>query len=98
MRSASFAARGGRRARAGRRSRIHGNASGIDTALAASGGVALYRKGSPLEPLRLGRKLTLVVGHSGEPGDTKQTVASVKHQHDCDPAKVEQISTAWRRS
>jgi mevalonate kinase len=70
---------------------FHGNASGIDTALAANGGVALYRKGSPLEPLKLGRKLTLVVGHSGEPGDTLHTVASVARQHERDPAKVDQI-------
>jgi mevalonate kinase len=70
---------------------FHGNPSGIDSALAASGGVALYRKGSPLEPVRLGRKLTLVVGHSGEQGSTRETVASVGRQHARNPAKLDQI-------
>jgi mevalonate kinase len=70
---------------------FHGNPSGIDSALAASGGVALYRKGAPLEPLAVGRELTLVVSHSGEPGRTYETVASVARQHERDPAKVEQI-------
>jgi len=70
---------------------FHGNPSGIDSALAASGGVALYRKGSPLESVRLGRKLTLVVGHSGEQGSTRETVASVARQHARNPAKLDQI-------
>jgi mevalonate kinase len=70
---------------------FHGNPSGIDTAMAASGGVALYRKGAPLEPLALGRKLTLVVGNSGEPGSTRETVASVARQHARNPGKVDQI-------
>jgi mevalonate kinase len=70
---------------------FHGNPSGVDTALAASGGVALYRKGQPLEPLELGCALTLCVGHSGEPGSTRETVASVGRQHARNPAKVEQI-------
>jgi mevalonate kinase len=70
---------------------FHGNPSGIDSALAASGGVALYRKGQPLEPLKVARKLTLVVGHSGEPGMTRETVAQVGRQHARNPAKLEQI-------
>jgi mevalonate kinase len=70
---------------------FHGNPSGIDSAMAASGGVALYRKGQALEPLKLARKLTLVVGHSGEPGSTHQTVASVGRQHERNPQKLEQI-------
>jgi mevalonate kinase len=70
---------------------FHGNPSGIDTALAAAGGVALYRKGQPLEPLVLGRKLTIVVGNSAEPGSTRETVASVARQHARNPVKVDQI-------
>jgi mevalonate kinase len=70
---------------------FHGNPSGVDTAMAAAGGVALFRKGQPLEPLVLGRKLTLVVGHSGEHGSTRETVASVGRQHARNPTKVDQI-------
>jgi mevalonate kinase len=70
---------------------FHGNPSGVDTAMAAGAGVAVYRKGQPLEPVALRRKLTLVVGHSGEPGSTHETVASVGRQHARDPRKLEQI-------
>jgi mevalonate kinase len=70
---------------------FHGNPSGVDTAMAAAGGVAVYRKGQPLEPVRVGRPLQLVVGHSGEPGMTKETVASVARQHAQRPDKVDQI-------
>ncbi len=70
---------------------FHGNPSGVDTALAAAGGVALYIKGQPLRPVRLARPIQLVIGHSGEPGMTKETVASVARQHSQRPQKVEQI-------
>lgn len=70
---------------------FHGNPSGVDTAMAAAGGVAVYRKGRPLEPVRVQRPITLVVGHSGEPGMTKETVASVARQHAQRPDKVGRI-------
>jgi len=70
---------------------FHGNPSGVDTAMAASSGVALYRKGQPLEPVALRRALALVVGHSGEPGMTLDTVASVRRQYDRDPRKLDEI-------
>lgn len=70
---------------------FHGNPSGIDSAMAAAGGVALYRRGQPLEPLKLARKLTLVVGDSGAPSSTHETVASVARQHAQNSAKLEQI-------
>jgi len=70
---------------------FHGNPSGVDTAMAAAGGVAVYRKGQPLQTVVAKRRITLVVGHSGEPGMTKETVASVARQHAQKPEKVEQI-------
>ncbi|HMI93268.1 MAG TPA: mevalonate kinase [Polyangiales bacterium] len=69
---------------------FHGTPSGIDTAMAAGSGVALFRKDAPLEQVALERPLTLVVGHSGEVGQTKITVASVKQQYQRDPKKLEQ--------
>lgn len=70
---------------------FHGNPSGVDTAMAAAGGVAVYRKGQPLVPVNVRERITLVVGHSGEPGMTKETVASVARQHAQRPDKVDQI-------
>ncbi|MGD8860031.1 MAG: mevalonate kinase [Myxococcales bacterium] len=70
---------------------FHGNPSGVDAAMAAHGGVGLFRKGEGIRPVRLSRPLPLVVGYSGEHGSTKQTVASVGRQLQRDPKKVEQI-------
>lgn len=74
---------------------FHGNPSGIDAAMAAgTAAAAVYRRGEPLEPVRLGRPLCLVVGHSGEPGATAQTVAEVARQHAAASDRVEQVFDA----
>jgi mevalonate kinase len=70
---------------------FHGNPSGIDTSVAASGKPVLYRKGEPLEALELRHTLRLVVGDTGVPASTRETVASVARQHAQNPAKIEQI-------
>ena len=73
---------------------FHGNPSGIDSALAAQGGLALYRRGEPLQSLRAARPLALVVANSGEHGSTKLMVESVARQHARDPVKADQIFDA----
>lgn len=73
---------------------FHGNPSGVDSTMAVCGGLALYRKGEALVPVRLGRDLVLVVGHCGEPGSTKAMVESVARQHARDREKTEQIFDA----
>jgi len=67
---------------------FHGNPSGIDNAMSAVGGVALYRKGEPLQPLRSNKPLHLVIGYSGESSSTKEMVASVARQLENDPKRV----------
>lgn len=67
---------------------FHGNPSGIDNTISAVGGVALYRRGEPLEPLRSNKPLSLVVGYSGEPSSTKEMVALVARQLEDDPERV----------
>jgi len=73
---------------------FHGNPSGVDSAMAARGGVAVYRKGQPLAPHRVGANLSFVVAHSGEHGSTKAMVASVARQHARDPQKADQVFDA----
>jgi mevalonate kinase len=74
---------------------FHGNPSGIDSAMAAgAAGIAVYRRGEPLEPVRPKRPLCLVVGHSGEPGSTALTVREVARQHARHPERVEQTFDA----
>lgn len=76
---------------------FHGNPSGVDSAMAAACGVALFVKGRGLEPVRLARPLHLAVAHSGEYGSTKVTVASVAAQREREPARVGAVLTAIGR-
>ncbi len=67
---------------------FHGNPSGIDNMMSAVGGVALFRKGEPLQPLRSNKPLHLVVGYSGQSPSTKEMVSSVARQLESDPVRV----------
>ncbi len=73
---------------------FHGNPSGIDNTMAAHGGVACYRKGEPLEPVRPKRPLRLVIGDSAEPSSTKVMVEGVARQVQRDPERGEKTLEA----
>lgn len=73
---------------------FHGNPSGIDNTVSAIGGVALFRKGEPLQSLRSNKPLHLVVGYSGQSSSTKEMVASVARQLESDPVRVNQAFEA----
>ncbi len=57
---------------------FHSNPSGLDASMALQGGAALYSKGSGLRPLAL-EPLPLSVFHTGERGNTAETVARFAH-------------------
>jgi len=67
---------------------FHGNPSGIDNTVSAVGGVALFRKGAPLESLHSSKTLHLVIGYSGKSSSTKEMVDSVTRQLQRDPDRV----------
>ena len=54
---------------------IHGKASGVDVALAAAGGIGVFRKASGLRPIQTG--LRVLVGPSGAQRSTAQMVERV---------------------
>jgi len=56
---------------------FHGNPSGVDAALSARGGCFLFRKGSPLEPVRLRGPLHFCIGSTGTTSSTKAMVEAV---------------------
>jgi mevalonate kinase len=60
---------------------FHGQPSGVDNAMAAAGGLALYVKGEPLVPVHPRDTLHVVVGDSGEPSATRATVEAVARMH-----------------
>ncbi len=67
---------------------FHGNPSGVDNVMSALGGVALFRKGEPLEPLHANKPLHLVIGYSGQSASTKEMVSSVARQLEAEPTRV----------
>ncbi len=67
---------------------FHGNPSGIDNTMSAVGGVAWFRRGEPLQPLRANKALHLVIGYSGVSSSTKEMVSSVRRQLEQDEARV----------
>ena len=78
---------------------FHGNPSGVDTAMAISGGVAVYRRTpqageQSLTPVAFAKPLRLVVAHSGQSGSTKKMVEQVAHQKERDAAKFAQTLDA----
>jgi mevalonate kinase len=56
---------------------FHGNPSGVDAAVAARGGCVFFRKGEPLERVRVRGTLHLCVGSTGIASSTKSMVDSV---------------------
>lgn len=56
----------------------HGNPSGVDAAAVCADGPVFFRKGAPLEVVRPGARMHLVVADSGERRDTRSAVAAVQ--------------------
>jgi mevalonate kinase len=68
---------------------FHGNASGVDAAVAAHGGCLYFQRGAPLESLRARAPLVLCVGHTGLASSTKVMVESVARMRERRPAVVD---------
>jgi mevalonate kinase len=56
---------------------FHGSPSGIDAAVAALGGCIFFRRGAPLDHVRVRRPLHLCIGRTGTPSSTKAMVDAV---------------------
>ena len=74
---------------------FHGNPSGIDSEVAARGGVVAYERGKPCEQVELGLPaLHLVVMPSGIPRQTGVLVAGVRARRDRFPTVIDPVLTA----
>lgn len=67
---------------------FHGNPSGIDVAIAARGGMGLYRRGHGLSPIAAA-PIPLLIGLSGQPRSTATMVARVADARAARPAAVD---------
>jgi mevalonate kinase len=70
---------------------FHGNPSGVDNAMAAHGGMAVFKKGEPLKRIVARRRVRVVAGYSGVGSSTKDMVASVGRAYTKDPERVGKI-------
>ncbi len=73
---------------------FHGNPSGVDNAMATYGGMAVFKKGEPLQPIVARRRVQIVAAYSGESSSTKTMVASVARQYEREPARVGKLFDA----
>ncbi len=58
----------------------HGTPSGIDNTVITYGKPVYFIKGSPPETFRVGKPFTLVIGDTGIPAPTKESVSDVRRQ------------------
>ncbi|HEX3771492.1 MAG TPA: mevalonate kinase [Polyangiaceae bacterium] len=68
---------------------FHGNPSGIDAAVAVRGGCVVFRRGEPIEPVRVRGPLQLCIGNTGVASSTKTMVEGVARLRERRPAIVE---------
>jgi mevalonate kinase len=74
---------------------FHGNPSGIDSEVAARGGVVVFERGKPCEQVELGLPaLHLVVMPSGIPRQTGVLVAGVRARRDRFPLVIDPVLSA----
>lgn len=73
---------------------FHGNPSGVDSAMASAGGVAVFHKGKPLDHILPRNALTLVIANTGDSASTKTMVDSVGRQHERNPERVDGVFDA----
>jgi mevalonate kinase len=68
---------------------FHGNPSGVDATVAARGGCIRFVRGKPVEPVRVGKPLSLAIGYTGLPSSTKSMVESVARLRERRPEVVD---------
>jgi mevalonate kinase len=77
---------------------FHGEPSGIDSEVAARGGLVRYVRGEPVEPIPLPAALPLVLVPSRVPRSTADQVAKVRARHDRLPMLVRPLLGVFARS
>lgn len=71
----------------------HGTPSGIDNTVVAYEQPVLYQRGRPIQRLRVGAPLALVIGDTGRTSSTRAAVDAVRRSWEQDPARFEGLFT-----
>ncbi len=69
----------------------HGTPSGIDNTVIAYAQPVYFVRGRPIERLRVGAPFTLVIGDTGLPAPTKESVGDVRRLWQSDPSRWEEV-------
>ncbi len=69
----------------------HGTPSGIDNTVIAFERPVFFVRGKPIETLRVGRPLRLVIGDTGSRSPTKDVVGDVRRAWQAEPARYEAL-------
>lgn len=69
----------------------HGTPSGIDNTVITYGQPVYFVRGQPLERLRVGMPFTLIIGDTGLPAPTKESVSDVRRLWQTDPLRWEKV-------
>lgn len=72
----------------------HGTPSGIDNTVVTYARPVFFVKGQPLETFQVGAPFTLVIGDTGVPSPTAETVAAVRRAWEADRAHYEALFAA----
>ena len=72
----------------------HGTPSGIDNTVITYASPVFFTKGEPIETLSVGAPFTLVIGDTGVPAPTKESVAAVRRMWQADKPRWEQVFAA----
>jgi mevalonate kinase len=69
----------------------HGTPSGIDNTVITFGKPVYFIKGQPIETFKVGNPFTIVIGDTGVPAPTKESVGDVRKLWEQDQNKIENI-------
>ncbi len=72
----------------------HGTPSGIDNSVVTYATPVYFVKGYPIEPFAIAQPFTIVIGDTGLPSPTKESVGDVRRAWQADPARYESIFAA----
>ena len=72
----------------------HGTPSGIDNAVVTYAKPVYFVKGQPIETFQVKKLFTIVIGDTGVPASTKESVRDVRVQHHKNPERYETLFAA----